>query len=1224
MKPSRILLLLVAALGLARFTARANDIEPTKEFYTVIYAPKPIVLDGDLAEWSGVPVLADPKFAVPKGSGANANPNYVLFEEYAGGTWTGPDDQTSAVQVVYDADNVYFGFVVTDDYHENAANSAWNGDSIQLMIASEDRTAQVALYNYALGGIEGAVGDIIVNHEAGPGGTEAVVTRNSVTKKTTYEIKLPKDSLGLASLKGGPQFGLGMAINDGDQLTPGQRGWGGLGAHAIVFGKTPSETALFTLAKGNDIEPTKEYYTALRTTAPIVLDGSLAEWTGAPVLSDPKFAVPKFSGTNDNPNYVLFEEYAGGTWTGPDDQTSAVQVVYDADNVYFGFVVTDDYHENAANSAWNGDSIQLMIASSDRTAQVALYNYALGGVEGTIGDIIVNHESGPGGTEAVVTRNATTKKTTYEIKLPVDALGLTAPLTVGTTFGLGMAINDGDQLTPGQRGWGGLGAHSIVFGKTPSETALVTLGTTVSGTDRLFLSAINPGISSFTFRATDKGASVVNPALAKLTLDGVVVLLTSVKNNDATDFSYTAPTKFPYGSSHTYSIEVQDSLGNVVTDSGTFKTLFPLTASQIVPADFELPVVIPSGSLVVNGDDFTVSGPGLQAFPSASNAYQPGDVQEFAYETITGDFDIVVKLKSLTSGPVTDPIDAQAGAGLSARVSLNSLSPSFDLNVANPLGANQVSVMGRAIEGQNYTRFSRTYPGVDLVVPNQWLRLRRVGDFFAAYVGKDGKSWSLVGQRYQQWPAALLVGTYAFSASYVVTDGVGSGGLNLAVASFSNYGRAEISDTVAPTVASVGTTDKLVVGVKFSEAVSSLTALVPANYTLSQGTVTSVRSGIGGDSVYLTVEGLSDNAFTVTVNNVKDTAGNVIAANSKATGKSSNWVSSDVGLIQDPANRPTPGDDPYRVGQAVAVSSGETETEIEIIGGGSNAWNPGDYLHYLNGATPLKGDFDVMVEVSRNDRPANTAGWANSGLMFRQAVYLPGQEYTVDGTKVPMVANTTYIEGSDPNRAGIPLWREEAGGGYGNGNAGFQWTTPIDGIKGYYLGLRSVDAAGTPDAESSPTSSRWLRVKRTGSSFLFYVSYNGEEWAALDEAAKELPLGGDLLFGFSTMSDTGSAAPPGNAYAGNGVPTPELEGNQNASNYSVQRIRIGTNVAPRPPDSVPPTVSIQSSAAGAQIIFTGTLQAADTLGGAYAPVAGATSPYTVPAGTSSKYYRASN
>ncbi len=557
---------------------KKNDIEPGKEFYTVNRAQAAITLDGKLDEWKGVPVLADPKFSVPKGAGPNGK--YVLFEEYGGGTWSGPDDQTSAVQVIFDTDNVYFGFVVTDDYHENAAKSAWNGDSIQLMIASADRTQQVALYNYALGGVEGDIADTIVNHEAGPGGTEAVVTRNGATKRTTYEIKLPKASLAIETLQGGVQFGLGMAINDGDNGAGqnGQKGWGGLGAHALVFGKSPSETALFTLSSvvPNDIEPGKEYYTASAVTTPIVLDGKLNEWGGVPVLSDPKFSVPKGSGAAGTGKYVLFEEYGGGTWSGPDDQTSAVQVAYDIDNVYFGFVVTDDYHENAAKSAWNGDSIQLMIASSDRQQQVALYNYALGGVDGDIADVIVNHEAGPGGTEAVVTRDSAAKKTYYEIKLPAAAIGKTA-LTLGTQFGLGMAINDGDNGAGqnGQKGWGGLGAHALVFGKSPKETALVSLGTASSGAERLFLSAINPSIVTFSFRANDKGGSVVAANGIKLTIDGQVVTATvAPKNADATDVTYTRTTPFAAGE-HTYKIEVKDSQGNTVTDAGTF------TAAQV-------------------------------------------------------------------------------------------------------------------------------------------------------------------------------------------------------------------------------------------------------------------------------------------------------------------------------------------------------------------------------------------------------------------------------------------------------------------------------------------------------------------------------------------------------------------------------------------------------------------------------------------------------------------
>ena len=145
-------LLLAATTCLISFAAQANDIEPGKEFYTAIKAPKPIVLDGDLSEWTGAQLLANPKFSIPKGSGAGGT---LVEFELNGGDWTGPEDQSSNVQVVYDDENVYFGFIVTDEYHENAANSAWNGDSVQLMIANDARDAQVALYNYALGHARG-------------------------------------------------------------------------------------------------------------------------------------------------------------------------------------------------------------------------------------------------------------------------------------------------------------------------------------------------------------------------------------------------------------------------------------------------------------------------------------------------------------------------------------------------------------------------------------------------------------------------------------------------------------------------------------------------------------------------------------------------------------------------------------------------------------------------------------------------------------------------------------------------------------------------------------------------------------------------------------------------------------------------------------------------------------------------------------------------------------
>jgi hypothetical protein len=175
-----------------------------------------------------------------------------------------------------------------------------------------------------------------------------------------------------------------------------------------------------------------------------------------------------------------------------------------------------------------------------------------------------------------VTRDTAAKKTYYEIKLPAAAIGKTA-LTLGTQFGLGMAINDGDNGAGqnGQKGWGGLGAHALVFGKSPKETALVSLGTASSGADRLFLSAINPSILTFSFRANDKGGSIVAANGIKLTIDGQVVTTTvAPKNADATDVTYTRTTPFAAGE-HTYKIEVKDTQGNTVTDSGTF------TAAQV-------------------------------------------------------------------------------------------------------------------------------------------------------------------------------------------------------------------------------------------------------------------------------------------------------------------------------------------------------------------------------------------------------------------------------------------------------------------------------------------------------------------------------------------------------------------------------------------------------------------------------------------------------------------
>ena len=240
-------LTLVAAVCIIPFV-QANDIEPGKEFYTAVPATNPIVLDGDLSEWNGATLLENPNFSIPKGSGDDGM--LVSHETWSEGTWDGLNDHSMSVQMIYNEENVYLGIIVTDDYHENAANSAWNGDSVQIHVANGDRDTQVGLYSYALGGVEGALGDLVV-FEEGPGGTEAAIAR--VGETTTYEICLPKAALELDELRSRVQFGIGILINDGDEASPGQHGWSGWGINALLFGKTPQETALITLG-GTDAD----------------------------------------------------------------------------------------------------------------------------------------------------------------------------------------------------------------------------------------------------------------------------------------------------------------------------------------------------------------------------------------------------------------------------------------------------------------------------------------------------------------------------------------------------------------------------------------------------------------------------------------------------------------------------------------------------------------------------------------------------------------------------------------------------------------------------------------------------------------------------------------------------------------------------------------------------------------------------------------------------------
>lgn len=619
-----------------------------------------------------------------------------------------------------------------------------------------------------------------------------------------------------------------------------------------------------------------------------------------------------------------------------------------------------------------------------------------------------------------------------------------------------------------------------------------------------------------------------------------------------------------------------------------------------------------ASEITTNANSFTLQTFGGTAFDGvADNGDSTGDNLFFRYETVTGDFDKRVRLVKLEADAAPSAgADQYPRAGLLVRESKDSRAPALEIFAAHPQGANLVRVAGRGRFNQVYSRrLSRDYPGVADNLPNQWLRIRRIGPAFAFFVSKDGNNWSLIAEQYQNLPETVLVGTFASPDS--------ADGTSAVRAEFAAYGDTPFQDVGgAPTLVSVGTIDNKVVGVKFSEPVDSITATDLSNYTISSGALVSARMGIGGNTVYLTVAGLTAPSFEVTVKGVVDLAGIAIASGAKATGRKSDWISTDIGYIQDPANRPTPGDDPYVVGQAVAVSS-DPNPEVEIIGGGSNAYNPGDFIHYLY--RPFTGDFDVAVAVERFDRRGIAGGYANAGFHIRSALYRTDNTEIAESTKVPSYVNITYYEGSDPNRAAIELNRPAAGDNYGNSGP-YANTTEVGGLLGFFTGLRAINAGGDLEPKSSPTQAKWLRVKRVGQTFTSYFSYDGVTWQEQDGSSRTMAnLPATVLVGFGNQTDSGYGVPPNNTYRGNGTQNAEGLPTLNESNYGVVRIRsLGTY----PPPAGAPALSVARGANSVVVTFEGTLQSAPAVTGPYTDVAGAASPYPAPADAGERYYRA--
>ncbi|MBT3380921.1 MAG: hypothetical protein HN742_16025 [Lentisphaerae bacterium] len=183
--------------------------------------------DGLLADWSNPHLIHIGPLGAARRDAPGSNPDV-------------PGDLSAEGSVIWDDKALHLLLVVTDDVHRNERQDAslWDGDSIQLGFARDPGREGVECCEISVGlGTAGPQAWIHRNFggcATGAGRFPLMVRRQGT--RTTYELAIPWELLGIDHPVAGLWLGLGLVLNESDS---GKRGW--LGWHqGIATDKNPA------------------------------------------------------------------------------------------------------------------------------------------------------------------------------------------------------------------------------------------------------------------------------------------------------------------------------------------------------------------------------------------------------------------------------------------------------------------------------------------------------------------------------------------------------------------------------------------------------------------------------------------------------------------------------------------------------------------------------------------------------------------------------------------------------------------------------------------------------------------------------------------------------------------------------------------------------------------------------------------------------------------------
>jgi hypothetical protein len=383
------------------------------------------------------------------------------------------------------------------------------------------------------------------------------------------------------------------------------------------------------------------------------------------------------------------------------------------------------------------------------------------------------------------------------------------------------------------------------------------------------------------------------------------------------------------------------------------------------------------------------------------------------------------------------------------------------------------------------------------------------------------------------------------------------------------------------------------VGFSFDEPINPST-LVAANFSVLGHSSTfklATNSFNTYQGVVLDTTGLTPGiTYTSRVQNVSDPYGNVMPQ-------------TDVPFVVGPVKWAETGV-PIRPGQVIPVG----DTGFDILNGGRKEWD--SYDEITMAYVKKTNDFDVQVQVVFAEPGSE---WTRVGLQARNGLDTDVGSASSNG--IGAGTHSAYAQTHvNPNQT--------------LGNAGSwpatdpiqpQNTTPNNNHEqntrlaaGSATTGWQTTSAGTPNYPDV-----WLRLQRVGTNITGYASTDGHNWATqgtltlTDQKA-------DMFVGPSLAVETQNiwGASPGGGFDVWGPTDPACtQGCAFDPNYDrlwVAQFRNFIDV---------PSISIARVAGQPTITFIGTLQRASVVIGPYTDVAGAISPYTVPAGPAAGYFR---